>query len=97
MESEIQAYSSSNWNDGDAGSKRIHATIDRRKVTMVVHSAIHLTLRMLASLSSRNARISAAPISGSRSRPDKQPGHQRAPPNIDQVTSAATPRSIAKA
>ena len=94
-----QSSFSTNWKPGSALSKPVQMNSETTKVTSVVHSAIARMLRRALALSSRMNRISSAPTSGRKVTvgEDGPVGHQNVLPNIIQVTSAATPISMAKA
>ena len=79
-------------------SKPIQMNSETTKVNTVVNSAIVRMLRRAFSPSSRMNRMSSAPTSG-RKVTSERIGQSviRALPNIIQVTSAATPISMAKA
>ena len=59
-----QGLRSTNWNSGEAASKRQTRTSDTANVTIVVHNATQRALRLAASSSPRIARMNSAPTSG---------------------------------
>ena len=85
----------------ELGSNWTSSTSESAKVTSVVHSAIQralLTVRLVVAADS--SRMNSAPTSGRKVTRERsgQLDHQRTPAaNMNQVTSAATPISMAKA
>ena len=84
---------------GDAGSKRQTRISEIANVISVVHNAIQRALRLSASPRSRISMMNSAPASGRKRRDgEDRPAHITDPPaNMNQVISAATPISMAKA
>ena len=56
--------SSTNWNSGEAGSKRHTSTSETASVTSVVHSATQRALRFTAASSPPRIMMNSAPTSG---------------------------------
>ena len=68
-----QAWLSTSWKAGLAGSNRPQAQSDKRNVATVVNSAAQRAFERTDSSSPRSVRMKAAPTSGRISRPERMP------------------------